>query len=329
MSNEKRNKSFKKKERKDDKNNEYLLNTNIESNEKYISLSLKYDKLLNDYKNLETKLNNLNETSKDNYNKMEDNYKNIINDKETKIKELQTYLNNVNNINKASNPEKIFNNFISNINNSLIENKLSKEIIENIIKNIEDKIKLMIDSINNDFENRIKNIKLLYQKRNELLIKEISELKTEILNEKYNAIEIVVKDKVKNEIMKEFEEKTKELRNIIETKENIIKMEKEKKEIINNEYLELQKKYNELQNQNSQNIFALKMKEDEVDTLIMIIDATHHVKRGKYLHNLNRLSEDVKIEVENIINSLKIFKKYKYLIPFWIQDFPTLIKLFK
>lgn len=311
MSNEKRNKSFKKKERKDDKNNEYLLNTNIESNEKYISLSLKYDKLLNDYKNLETKLNNLNETSKDNYNKMEDNYKNIINDKETKIKELQTYLNNVNNINKASNPEKIFNNFISNINNSLIENKLSKEIIENIIKNIEDKIKLMIDSINNDFENRIKNIKLLYQKRNELLIKEISELKTEILNEKYNAIEIVVKDKVKNEIMKEFEEKTKELRNIIETKENIIKMEKEKKEIINNEYLELQKKYNELQNQNSQNIFALKMKEDEVDTLIMIIDATHHVKRGKYLHNLNRLSEDVKIEVENIINSLKIFKKYK------------------
>ena len=102
---------------------------------------------------------------------MEDNYKNIINDKETKIKELQTKLNNVNNINKASNPEKIFNNFISNINNSLIENKLSKEIIENIIKNIEDKIKVMIDSINNDFENRIKNIKLLYQKRNELLIK--------------------------------------------------------------------------------------------------------------------------------------------------------------
>ena len=311
MSNEKRNKSFKKKDRKDDKNNEYLLNTNIESNEKYISLSLKYDKLLSDYKNLETKLNNLNETSKDNYNKMEDNYKNIINDKETKIKELQTKLNNVNNINKASNPEKIFNNFISNINNSLIENKLSKEIIENIIINIEDKIKLMIDSINNDFENRIKNIKLLYQKRNELLIKEISELKSEILNEKYNAIEIVVKDKVKNEIMKEFEEKIKELRNIIETKENIIKMEKEKKEIINNEYLKLQKKYNELQNQNSQNIFALKMKEDEVDTLIMIIDATHHVKRGKYLHNLNRLSEDVKIEVENIINSLKIFKKYK------------------
>ena len=94
MSNEKRNKSFKKKERKDEKNNEYLLNTNIERNEKYISLSLKYDKLLCNYKNLETKLNNINEISKDNFRKMEDNYKNIINDKENKIKELQMKLNN-------------------------------------------------------------------------------------------------------------------------------------------------------------------------------------------------------------------------------------------
>ena len=169
----------------------------------------------------------------------------------------------------------------------------------------------MIDTINNEFEIRIKNIISLYKKRNELLSKEINELKLEIIKEKYNSIEIIVKEKIKNEIMKEFEEKIKELKNIIESKENIIKIEKEKNNIINNEYNELQKKYAELQTENNQNIFALKMKEDEVDTLIMIIDATHHIKRGKYLHNLNRLSEDVKIEVENIINSLKIFKKNK------------------
>ena len=169
----------------------------------------------------------------------------------------------------------------------------------------------MIESINNDFENKIKNIQNIYKKRNELLLKEIEKLKTEILSEKYNAIEIIVKDKIKNELMNEYEEKIKELKNIIENKENIIKMEIEKKNILNNEYSELQKKYTELQTQNNQNIFALKMKEDEVDTLIMILDATHHIKRGKYLHNLNRLSEAVKIEVENIINSLKIFKKYK------------------
>ena len=305
MSNEKKHK-FKKEE----KNNEYLL-INTENSEKYISLSLKYNKLLSDYKNMETKLNNNNEINKDNFKRMEDNYKNIINDKEKEIEELQNKLDNKDKIKDSKNIDNIFKNLIDNMNNSLIENKLSKEIIEEILINIENKIKLMIDSINNEYEKRINNIQLLYKKRNDLLIKEITELKSEILNNNYNTIEIKVKDKVKNDIMKEYTDKITILNNIIETKENLIKKEKDKKDMLNKDYIELQKKYNELQVQNSQNIFALKMKEDEVDTLIMIIDATHNVKRGKYLHNLNRLSENVKIEVENIINSLKIFKKYK------------------
>jgi hypothetical protein len=305
MSNEKKHK-FKKEE----KNNEYLL-INTENSEKYISLSLKYNKLLSDYKNMETKLNNNNEINKDNFKRMEDNYKNIINDKEKEIEELQNKLDNKDKIKDSKNIDNIFKNLIDNMNNFLIENKLSKEIIEEILINIENKIKLMIDSINDEYEKRINNIQLLYKKRNDLLIKEITELKSEILNNNYNTIEIKVKDKVKNDIMKEYTDKITILNNIIETKENLIKKEKDKKDMLNKDYIELQKKYNELQVQNSQNIFALKMKEDEVDTLIMIIDATHNVKRGKYLHNLNRLSENVKIEVENIINSLKIFKKYK------------------
>ena len=305
MSKERKNKL-----KKEVKNDEYLLNTSIENSEKYISLSLKYNKLLCDYKNIEAKLNNNIEISKDSFRRMEENYKNIISDKEKKIEELQNKLDNKDK-NKNTNSKSIdnlFKNLIDNMNDSLTENKLSKEIIETILINIENKIKLMINTINNEYENRIKNIQLLYKKRNDLLIKQITELKSEILNEYYNTIEIKIKDKVKNDIMKEYMDKIEILNNIIETKENIIKIEKEKKDTLNNEFTELQKKFADLQAQNSQNIFALKMKEDEVDTLIMIIDATHNVKRGKYLHNLNRLSENVKIEVENIINSLKIFK---------------------
>jgi len=308
MSKERKNKL-----KKEVKNDEYLLNTSIENSEKYISLSLKYNKLLCDYKNIEAKLNNNIEISKDSFRRMEENYKNIISDKEKKIEELQNKLDNKDkNINTNSKSiDNLFKNLIDNMNDSLTENKLSKEIIETILINIENKIKLMINTINNEYENRIKNIQLLYKKRNDLLIKQITELKSEILNEYYNTIEIKIKDKVKNDIMKEYMDKIEILNNIIETKENIIKIEKEKKDTLNNEFTELQKKFADLQAQNSQNIFALKMKEDEVDTLIMIIDATHNVKRGKYLHNLNRLSENVKIEVENIINSLKIFKNYK------------------
>ena len=169
----------------------------------------------------------------------------------------------------------------------------------------------MLEEINIFFENKLKLIESVYQKRIEILLEDNNKLKMEILNEKYNSIDIKVKDKLNNEIIKEFEEQIKELRKIIESKDNIINAEKEKTNNINNKFTDLQNKYSDLQMQNSQNVFALKMKEDEVDTLIMIIDATHHMKRGKYLHNLNRLSEDVKQEVENIINSLKIFKKKK------------------
>ena len=291
-------------------NDDPSINLNIENDEKYISLSLKYDKLSRDYKNIETKLNNTIQINKDNFTKMEQHYKQIIKEKENEIEELHKKTNNKDVV-ISNNLGKIINNFINDTNKTLIENKLTPEFVELISKNIEKKIDVMIEEINTFFENKVQLIETFYKKRLNLILEENNKLKLEILKEKYNAIDINVKDKVNNEIINEFEDQIKELRNIIENKENIIISEREKTTILNNEYTELQKKYSELQMQNSQNVFALKMKEDEVDTLIMIIDATHHMKRGKYLHNLNRLSEDVKQEVENIINTLKIFKKKK------------------
>jgi hypothetical protein len=291
-------------------NDDPSINLNIENDEKYISLSLKYDKLSRDYKNIETKLNNTIQINKDNFTKMEQHYKQIIKEKENEIEELHKKINNKEVV-ISNNLGKIINNFINDTNKTLIENKLTPEFVELISKNIEKKIDVMIEEINTFFENKVQLIETFYKKRLNLILEENNKLKLEILKEKYNAIDINVKDKVNNEIINEFEDQIKELRNIIENKENIIMSEREKTTILNNEYTELQKKYSELQMQNSQNVFALKMKEDEVDTLIMIIDATHHMKRGKYLHNLNRLSEDVKQEVENIINTLKIFKKKK------------------
>ena len=298
-----------------DNNKDFSLNLSVENDEKYISLSLKYDKLSREYKNLETKLNNTIEINKDKNTKLEQHYTDIIKEKDDKIKQLEKINKNNNNTDNNNsnnnNIEKSLNNFIYNTNQILIENKVTPEIVELISKNIEQKINLMIEEINIFFESKIKLLEECYQKRFEIILEDNNKLKMEILKEKYNAIDINVKEKVSYEIINEFEEQIKELRNIIESKDNIINLEREKSRVLNNELNELQKKYSELQMQNSQNVFALKMKEDEVETLIMIIDATHHSKRGKYLHNLNRLSEDVKQEVENIINSLKIFKKKK------------------
>ena len=309
MSQEKIKKS---KNNKEKQNNELLLTFDIENDENYISLSLKYDKLSRDYKNIENQLNNIIKMNEDKYSKMEQHYSELIKEKENKLNELENLLKNRKISEQNENPnniDKVLNNFISKTNQILNDNKISPEIVGLITKTIENRINNMIEEINIFFENKIKLIENYYKKRLEKFCEDNNKLKIELLKEKYNSIDINVKEKVNNEILKEFEEQMKELRNIIESKENIISTEKEKTNILNNQYIDLQKKYSELQMQNSQNVFALKMKEDEVDTLIMIIDATHHMKRGKYLHNLNRLSEEVKQEVENIINTLKIFKK--------------------
>ena len=54
------------------------IKNNIENDEKYISLSLKYDKLSRDYNNIEKKLNRTIQINKDNYSKMEQHYTEII-----------------------------------------------------------------------------------------------------------------------------------------------------------------------------------------------------------------------------------------------------------
>ena len=50
---------------------------------------------------------------------------------------------------------------------------------------IENKINKMIEMINAEFENKLKSILILYKEKNEILIKEITQLKKEILEEKY------------------------------------------------------------------------------------------------------------------------------------------------
>ena len=112
--------------------NELLLNTNIENNEKYISLSLNYEKLLTDYKNLEMEIKNNKEINKDNFEKMEKNYQNIIIEKDNKIKALQN--NKIIKSNDNNIIENILNNFIINMNNTLKENKISSEVIEILIE---------------------------------------------------------------------------------------------------------------------------------------------------------------------------------------------------
>ena len=266
------------------------------------------------FKASQTKLKNIINNQKEEYLKMEKRYQEIITQKDNEIQSLQNKVskssfieeNQIQSDNKDINKLSILlNSFLNNTNNILQDNNL---LPENLSKKFDNQVNKMIEAINLFFEKQIQIIKKSYQERLTKVINENNKLKNEILKEKYLSIDIQVKEKIKKEKISELEEQIKDLKKIVESKESVINIEKEKNNILTTEYSNLQKECRDLQSQYNQSVFAFKMKEDEIDTLIMIIDATLNHKKGKYLHNLNRLSETIKKEVEDIINSIKIFK---------------------
>ena len=289
-------------------------NNNENNTENTIIQSYKEEGFFKYFKISQTQLNNIINNQKEEYLKMEKLYKEMITQKDNEIRSLQNKIpksslagedqtqSDNKDINKLS---VLLNSFLNDTNNILQNNNL---LPENLSKKFENQINSMIEIINLFFEKQIQIIKKCYQERLIQLINENNKLKNEILKGKYLSVDIQVKEKIKKEKIKDLEEQIKELKKIIESKESVINIEKEKNNILTTEYSNLQKECRDLQSQYNQSVFAFKMKEDEIDTLIMIIDATLNLKKGKYLHNLNRLSETIKKEVEDIINSIKIFK---------------------
>ena len=289
-------------------------NNNKNNNVVNIIQSSKEEEFFKYFKVSQTKLNNIINNQKEEYLKMEKCYQEIITQKDNEIQSLKNKISKTSlieedqtqsynkDINKLS---VLLNSFLNSTNTILQNNNL---LPENLHKKFENQINSMMELINLFFDKQIQIIKKCYQERLTKVINENNKLKNEILKEKYLTVDIQVKEKIKKEKIKELEDQIKELKKIIESKESVINIEKEKNNILTTEYSNLQKECRDLQSQYNQSVFAFKMKEDEIDTLIMIIDATLNHKKGKYLHNLNRLSETIKKEVEDIINSIKIFK---------------------
>ena len=292
--------------------NQILINNQKEidmnNKDEDFSLSLKYEQLLREKKDLENQLSISKTTNEKKISQLEQYYKDIIQERENQIKELKN--NKTNNIkidnippNTTNNLQNIIYDFISNTNKLLMDNGITPEIIEHISKNIENKITNIINEMSNFFTSKINLIEKKYEKKIGELLEENKKIKLEMLHERYKAIDVNIKEKIMNDLIKGYDEQIKELKNIIESKDDIIKDEREKIIMVENESKESKKNFEELQKKNIQDVFELRIKEDEIDTLVMIIEAIHNGKKVKFLHNLNRLSEPIKLEVENIISS--------------------------
>lgn len=236
------------------------------------------------------------------------------------INELNTKIKNYENIDENIDSKKlisILNTTFLNFNTSLesFEKKNSsqfqKDYLNLFTSNIENKIKLFLDEINIFREENIKNLTDKYEKKISLLNEEIASLKLNLsktenqnseLNQKLtelNQLNLINEDKIKVH-----EKLTENLNMRINTQKNNI-------DLLNKKVDELSKTKNELDDSLNKTVLNYQMKEDEVESLIMIFDAMLKKNKDKYLHNLKRLSQETSQEIEDICNLNNVFNNNK------------------
>ena len=75
-----------------------------------------------------------------------------------------------------------------------------------------------------------------------------------------------------------------------------------------NKINEISKNKDDLELSLNSNIVKFKMKEDEIDTILLIIDAFLSKNKEKYERFFKKLTVEVRNNVENIAKKYKIFK---------------------
>ena len=108
--------------------------------------------------------------------------------------------------------------------------------------------------------------------------------------------------------MKDSDKQIKELDEISKSKDNLVKTQNEAIKMYEDKINDYKKLKEDLELSLAKNIYNFKMKEDEFDSLFMVIEGIISKKKDKYEHNLNKLSSDVKNSLQSLVKKYKFFK---------------------
>jgi len=186
---------------------------------------------------------------------------------------------------------------LKNENDSIQKNKyleLTKEEIETKLNNVLNDVKnfcsLQIKTVSDNYEKLIKKAKSDFEELNFESSKKDFALNEQILlKETY--------EKKYNESNKSIES----YKSMTQDKENLINTQKESFKVYEN-------RINDLEIKLAENIYNLRMKEDEFDSLIMILQYIFEKKRDKFEQNLNKISPDSQQFLQGLVKKYKIFK---------------------
>jgi len=186
---------------------------------------------------------------------------------------------------------------LKNENDAIQKNKyleLSKEEIENKLSNVLNDVKnfcsLQIKTVSENYEKLIKKSKNDFEELNfELSKKDYALNEQMLLKETY--------EKKFNESNKSIEK----LKSMTQDKENVINTQKSSFQVYDT-------RINDLEIKLAENICNLKMKEDECESLFMIIPYILGKNKDKFEQNIHKISKESQQVLRSICKQYKIFK---------------------
>ena len=188
------------------------------------------------------------------------------------------------------------------------ENIFNLKNLENLTKETENKIEDTSQSLKNFFQNQIKELCLNYEKELKTLKDKYDEINFELTKKNLDIDEqIKLKEGCKIQL-KENETQINELKEINKSKDELLETQNNLLKVYEDKIKDYKKMKEDLELNLAKNVYNFKMKEDEFESLFMVIEGIVSRKKEKFEHNLNKLSSEAKIMVENLVKQYKFFK---------------------
>lgn len=188
------------------------------------------------------------------------------------------------------------------------ENIFKTKYLENSTKEIEDKLKNCVTELRTFCENQVKTMNDNYEKEIKKVKDQYEELSFEFSKKNAEIQEKIDQKEESENKLKETSKQITELKKISESKDSLIQTQSEALKMFDDKVKDYIKQKENLEMSLAKSIYDFKMKEDEFDSLFMVIEGIIARKKDKYEHNLNKLSTDVKNTLQSLVKQYKFFK---------------------
>ena len=188
------------------------------------------------------------------------------------------------------------------------ENVFKTKYLELSTKEIESKSKNWIEEIRLYREDQMKALNDNYEKTLKKVKDEVEELNFEITKKTYSLNEqIQITDSYKEKI-DESNQKIEEMKILSDSKESVIKSQNENIQLMEKRISELKIQKEDLELRLNKSIVNFKMQEDELETVMLVIEHIFAKKKEKFKSSLDKLSNETKNQITKLAQSYKYFK---------------------